>query len=231
MKLTRREILKIMLGAPVLGAGLKLLGNGDEIMADRIGDILADALPQLSDNDRRALQMTLNNMQRVADQVGGHVAQFDRIDAKGGRFDVLPHDGWRVLASSATTVAGAGAEQLLSFDSPNFDTADNFDKFGFFDLSAPTRITIPRGVRGYYIIGASIRFSFMPDQTLYTAFTRINGTAYDAIQGMTGGSTPAWTHLLTTMYLNAGDYIEWYATQNSGSDETCTPTVFGFRWR
>ncbi len=119
----------MMLGVPVLGAGFRFLGNGDKVMADRIGDIIADALPQLSARDRVAIQTTLNNMQRVADRVGGSVSQFDKIDAKSGRFAVLPHEAASMARDTIQTIP-PGTYTTITFE-PYADLFSYNQKYSF----------------------------------------------------------------------------------------------------
>lgn len=83
-----------------------------------------------------------------------------------------------------------------------------------------SKITIPAGLSGYYLIISRLRFDQNANAERTTGWY-LNGVgqAWVTYQSTTtwggGGSWPS-TPLISIKYLNAGDYIQTYAMQHSG---------------
>lgn len=117
------------------------------------------------------------------------------------------------LTNSATISAPNGAS-TLTFDTETHDTG------GMHSTSSNTsRITIPTGGSGMYLIGAGVEFAANATGTRDLNL-RINGTTVIATSRATAASGTSATRLMTnTIYpLNAGDYIEAQINQSSGGN-------------
>jgi hypothetical protein len=126
-------------------------------------------------------------------------------------------------ASSTPTFVGCAVSNTATFSIANntstvltFDT-ELYDTDSFHSTSTNTsRITIPSGKSGYYQTKGSLRFA--PDGTgVRTLSFRVNGNNEGLLSEYKGdaNSTDIDTGVIT-FYLNAGDYIEVFAFQNSG---------------
>ena len=131
------------------------------------------------------------------------------------KFGVIP--GARVRQKAATTVASAASSTVLSYDTTDFNVG------GVFDAAKPTRMTAP--VAGRYLITASVRWDSNTNGRRVIALN-VNypaaGWAQIARSSVSGhwSTTPAFYPEQTaqTVYkLNAGDYVEVWAAQDSGS--------------
>lgn len=201
-------------------------------MADPIGTIIAEALSdKLGPLEAAALATELDAMQRITAKLGGREAKFDKLFAISAEFSVLPHDGWRVLATVATTIS-TGVLTSLTLGTPLFDTAATFKQAGFFDSADPTKITIPAGRGGYYIFGCNFTYSSLSDGVETRSLIVLNDSPALAGQTLTSGAAGAPTiSCVSTYLLSAGDYLTFEGFQNDSGDETCKPTCWGFRWR
>ena len=95
-----------------------------------------------------------------------------------------------------------------------FSATDYIDTDGYHDPSTNnTRITIPTGKGGKYLVITAAIYSVAPNGMRSTIY--LNGSAFSELrQDATGGRSGPIDHLV--MNLSAGDYIEFYAYQNSG---------------
>lgn len=132
--------------------------------------------------------------------------------------------GARVTNTAATTVTDNTA-----FKVP-FATED-FDTDGFHDNSTNnTRLTIPAGLGGKYILTGSLTYNTSNLQNTYAAITK-NGSTYLTYTGRYAGvaSGAAGHNVAAVVDLISGDYIELEAYQNSGSGKNLEGTA-GFNW-
>jgi len=113
--------------------------------------------------------------------------------------------------TAAQTLSNA-TETALNFGGERFDTN------GFHDNSVNnTRITIPAGLGGYYLIMGMQSLEDMATNNNYRLNIRVNagmGTAYSG--SYSGGDKLTLGFTNPILNLSAGDYIEMYAYQNSG---------------
>jgi hypothetical protein len=121
----------------------------------------------------------------------------------------------RLLHSVNQNVPDDGAYHALAFDTESFDTDVFHDP-----SSNNSRITIPTGLDGYYIITGTIVYA--ANATGYRdARIMLNSIATGTAIGTgrnqnVGGATAARVQTITTYRLAATDYIELCALQNSG---------------
>lgn len=149
----------------------------------------------------------------------------------------LPHEGWRVHRSENQGIA-ASSELAITYAGANFDTADSHNSFGYWDSTAPTRITIPPGQTGYYTIVCRTQWAQITDgkEALVKGYiTNSAGTSLIAADQRVAGAAAAgvvYPHAGTNFFMEAGDYMEFKAQHgDAGSINITSATCWGFRWR
>ena len=146
------------------------------------------------------------------------VAGADLADASvdAAKIGVIP--GARVQRDAAVSIPSGGASTVLSWDStPDFNVG------GVFDSTKPTRMTAP--IAGRYLITAGVRWDsnaigrrVVALNVNYpaTGWAQIARSSVSAAWSTTAAFFPEQT--ATTVYkLNAGDYVEVWVAQDSGS--------------
>ena len=131
--------------------------------------------------------------------------------------------GCRAYASTAQSLAN-GAGVAILFNQESYDTN------GFHSTSTNTsRMTIPSGKTGYYLINCVLTYdgnsSGQRDVYVYKNATSILVNTTFSGQGSTVWGITA----TTTAYLTAGDYLELYGYQDSGSSINTYPSSNGQR--
>lgn len=123
-----------------------------------------------------------------------------------------PKPSCRVYKSSAQSIT-TGTNTAITFDSERFDNG------GMHSTSVNTsRITIPTGGGGIYLIGGAISWAANATGVRYVS-VYLNGTTHLGISEDT--SVTATDHYMTvsTLYaLSAGDYVELVVQQSSGGN-------------
>jgi hypothetical protein len=147
------------------------------------------------------------------------------------KFGAIP--GARVRRTAAVTVAGnASGSTILSYDATDFNVG------GVFDSTKPTRMTAP--IAGRYLIVANARWESNVNGRRTIAL-EVNGTVAQIARSNATAAT--WTgtafnpeQTVEAIYkLNAGDYVEVLAYQDSGSPLTLLTNVdngvaFAMEW-
>jgi hypothetical protein len=127
------------------------------------------------------------------------------------KFGTVP--GARVRHASTAVTVPSAATAVLSYDTTDFNIG------GVFSAAQPTRLTAP--VAGRYLISASVRWNPHANGRR-TLAVELNGTVaqiarsnVSAYWATTANFSPEQT--AETIYkLNAGDYVEVWAYQDSG---------------
>jgi hypothetical protein len=109
----------------------------------------------------------------------------------------------------------SGTYTAVTFDSEVFDT-DSYHSTS----SNTSRITIPTGKGGYYIITAGLAYAYASvlipaNIAIYLNGSEILNQAFSAEIDVNGGKVLAFPY-----YLNASDYIEVFTRQTSGANRT-----------
>jgi hypothetical protein len=155
-----------------------------------------------------------DTLQRLAIGTTGQVLTVDTaIDGK---------IKWAAAASSAFVGCRAAKNASQSINDSTFTAAsfqvEDYDTDSFHDNSTNnSRMTIPSGKGGYYLLVADISFASSGAGTRKIAF-RVNGSDYRTEMGIqaSAGGTSTEVVLSDIQNLSAGDYIEVMAWQNSG---------------
>lgn len=121
--------------------------------------------------------------------------------------------GTRLTHSATQTIASGTSTTVLTFTTEIFDSQD------FHSATTNTsRITVPTGAAGYYLISANVAFATNSTGTRALAL-RKNGAANLAtatVQGPADASNPTTLLVQEVQYLNAGDFYEVTVAQSSG---------------
>lgn len=120
---------------------------------------------------------------------------------------------------STNQAVGNSALVALSPDTADFDSGS---PTAFWSVSTPTRLTAPQA--GKYTVGCSILWdsSTTGNRSVYVVKNGVTGTrlAGEQMIANAGGVL----NLATTLNLTSGDYVEFYAFQNSGGSVNITAT-------
>jgi hypothetical protein len=122
------------------------------------------------------------------------------------------------LNGAQNTTSGATTKVLL--DTENYDTGSDFD-------TDNSRFVAPK--TGYYQVNASIRYNDLADGSESRVLIYVNGAVYSGsvtYLGVTNGDPSS--SLSDLVYITAGQYIELYAVQNSGTEALTTGTANNF---
>lgn len=129
--------------------------------------------------------------------------------------------GVRVYNSTGQTITTA-TPTALTFDSENYDTD------AFHSTSSDTsRLTVPTGYGGYYMVGANIIWTATAAGRRYLRL-QTNGTTI--VAGVEIGSVADATgvpsqHISVPLLLSAGDYVEVVVLQSSGGNLNISTAV------
>lgn len=115
--------------------------------------------------------------------------------------------GARILKTSNALVSNAAAA-ILVYSSAQFDSS------AFWSAGAPSRLTVPAGLGGKYIVSARLTWDFNSTGTR-TLSIRKNGVTVDSDAKPAGGATRNYGSV--PLSLAAGDYIDFTADQDSGA--------------
>lgn len=132
---------------------------------------------------------------------------------EAGGSDLVSVDHGVSLANNSSPIS-SGSLQAVSWANETWDTD------GYHDNGTPTRVTIPTGLGGVYLIGANLGFEDGADYVGLQLLPNV-GDAYAIGQkaessplSITWGSTAL--EILGLFRLSAGQYVECKAQQNSG---------------
>lgn len=122
------------------------------------------------------------------------------------------------LTRAADQTTNSGSAAYISFDT------EVSNAWGVFSSGNPTRLTIPPGQGGLWMFNA--HFYFNQSITGIVQFgMRKNGSTFMFASDVKAEGT--CQHVLTTaLQLAAGDYVEFYGYQASGSDKTIRMQAF-----
>ncbi len=116
--------------------------------------------------------------------------------------------GARVTHNTAQSLANA------TFTSVQLNTSER-DTDGFYDPAVPTRLTVPSGLGGEYLLSAQVEFAANATGRRELGI-RVNGTTTVVSDIRAGLSVITRLMVHTQVRLNAGSYLEVRAFQDSG---------------
>ena len=122
--------------------------------------------------------------------------------------------GCRLTLSSDVTTTNA-VEKTLDFGVETFDT-DSYHSTS----SNTNRITIPTGKTGYYRYSSIVEWTTANSNGRRLAVFRKNGTAVQGFEYTPSASATLLMFGSNVQYLTAGDYIDLYVLNTSGSNIT-----------
>ncbi len=130
------------------------------------------------------------------------------VERLKGQERAIIGNGARVRHNTAQSLADA------TFTSVQFNTSER-DTDGFYDPAAPTRLTVPSGLEGEYLLSAQVEFAANSTGNRQLGI-RVNGTTTVVSDIRVGLSVITRLIVHTQVRLNAGSYLEVRAFQNSG---------------
>ena len=118
----------------------------------------------------------------------------------------------RVTHGSAQSIANA-TESVIAFNTEVFDSHALHDT-----VTNNSRITIPSGEDGHYLIGANLEWAGDVDG-IRRIWIRKNGTDQlaEVVSPSNGATTVVRQSVVTVAELAAGDYVEVAVTHNAGA--------------
>jgi len=144
---------------------------------------------------------------QLAEDIAGmrqRIARLERIEERN-KIPVA-----RIRSAAVQSIPNATGT-LITFDTEMQDTN------GFVDLATNnTRITVPVGMDGLYVIFGNIRFATAASATIIEIALRINASISIASEILGGGSDRA-VNAGVIHPLVAGDFIDMMSYQNNGA--------------
>ena len=228
--ISRRDFFKL-LGIGALGAlaPTKVFEELERNFEMNVGDLLvklADGIP-LSQEEKQQLrlygnQSQLNNSFITGLQNGQSSINASNVETRSINREPYAR-GVRVWRSTAQTIANNTATAI------EFDTVIN-DEDGFSDLSNhPTRLTVPNGMGGKYILGFYLLYSGLSVAGGWYPYVatgvKLNGTGFANLVADSEYSASGFGPITSSscqVNLDAGDYIELIAFQYTGNSNDVT---------
>lgn len=115
------------------------------------------------------------------------------------------------LANSAPQSIPNNTLTAVTFDTENFDT-DSFHSTS----TNTSRITIPTGMTGKYLLNATMRYGLAASGIKRTKVYKNGNALYDVGEEANNASVYTMQSKSYLINLSAGDYLELFAFQNSG---------------
>lgn len=134
--------------------------------------------------------------------------------------------GCRVRRSAGASLASGGAGSAVAWDTEDYDTDE------FHSLSTNTsRLTIPRGLAGTYLVGYATNIA--AGGGVVSTWISVNGATATRFGSQVDDNSAANGKGQTGtdfLYLNVGDYVECFMVQTSGGSLTVcnSPTIHSF---
>jgi hypothetical protein len=126
---------------------------------------------------------------------------------------------------------GAAVKRSTTQSIPNstttnvsFDSTAVRDDGGFYSSGAPTKLTVPTGKSGWYIVTANIGWNSFAGTTGIAILVNGTTTIASSVVGTTG--TNYTQSCAGVYYLNAGDYLTVPVNQYVGSSQNLTSALF-----
>lgn len=123
-----------------------------------------------------------------------------------------------VMVTKANTSVNNTTDTLISFDTEVRDDG------GFWVVGAPTKLIVPSGGDGWYVVTALLRWDSNGTNSRF-CHVKKNGNFLDWTTGVLAGASGG-TITSVVVYLVATDYLEVDAYQDSGGARTINTSTF-----
>ena len=133
---------------------------------------------------------------------------------------------WAVGGRDCASIYGATNQAITSSNATLviFSTAE-FDTAAFFNVATPTKLIVPAGKGGKYLVIGQLAWS-LANNGPQRASILVNGTAVAVDEGGNlNGNAIIRQGVVRLCNLNVGDYVELEAFQSSGGAETVTAGI------
>ena len=229
-------------------AAIRTLGNAiDTSMGDLLGGTSGQVLSKASNTDMDFIWVAQDDSNAIQNAI---------VDAKGdliaataadtpARLAVGSNDELLIADSTASTglkwgkpkgygcsIYKSGTAQTIATNALTALTweTENWDTNAFHSTSTNTsRITIPAGLGGLYQVNAMVSFSSGSATGTRDIYLGLNGSSYYSSARIAGNATHELTlNVSSVMQLVAGDYVEIFVYQNSGSSTTVPVNSGGY---
>jgi hypothetical protein len=156
---------------------------------------------------------------RLAAGTNGYTLVPASSEATGLKWQPAPNWHGARVVKTAGQVITSGTQTTLTFDAEMYDT-DNYHS----NVTNNTRLTIPAGLGGIYHVRGRVNYDPNATGARYLIIS-VNGTSsanYDSyvVYPAVSGGIETMIDVNTIVALSAGDYIELFTIQNSGSSIT-----------
>lgn len=206
-------------------------------------DLDRGGLCQTADSTTRTLELAGGahrdkDGQWIADDAGASILQLGsdgvfRVYSntgltKSGAFTPIEVDGSGFIGvrahKSDNTSLTAGNALAIAFDVQDYDTS------GFHSVSTnPTRFVVPTGLAGYYRVTGRAQFTMDATSSFRNLTIQVNAAGTSTAAAIAGRviihdgdlTDAAAYEVTTTVYLNDGDYVEFFIV----SKQNCTVTA------
>ena len=195
---------------------------------------------KLDPGDKDELLRAAGDLQQAADTVLGWVGasasppHFSQMFVDTPHFGTLPSDAVALVRKSNQSIPNA-TWTSISFDAQTFNAVLNFKTAGFWSSANPTRLTIPSGLGGIYLVFGRVEFVTNATGGRSVAIRRnASGTAGSFNNSKIALTPASWTTPVITlglMSLNPTDYLELRVEQESGGalDATISTSLAAVR--
>ena len=135
--------------------------------------------------------------------------------------DYVQAGGGSTFAGCLATISGSQTISNGVQTKKTFTGTDTFDTDGFHDPSSnDSRITIPTGMGGYYLIYAQVNWDASTSGRRIIILLKNNTSSLRSLEGFSTATNTVYpvTAIMTVANLSAGDYIEVELLQTSGGN-------------
>lgn len=176
----------------------------------RLDAIEAKPTSKIEDTDQDTLLDTEETADK--DEIVGKVAGVEALRIhSSGIADLAKQSRCRVYLSGSNQTISSSSNTKVQLN------AENHDEQNEFDPTTNHRFTASK--EGYYLICAAIHLLSPSDGQRIIARIYKNGSPQGSITICVGGTINSSSGVADILQLNAGDYIELYAHQDSGADK------------